>query len=134
MRVLLLGATGNLGLRLIPALLAHKHHVTVFVRSVNKLKSLVSPALIAMIVIVCGDATDSATIKKAISENDCDVIVNTAGNQVLPWKEYQLPKIAKAVADAAVAVGRERGKPLRAWFMGAIVLLRYPGTDYLVGE
>ena len=134
MRVLLLGATGNLGLRLIPALLAHKHDVTVFVRSVSKLKSLVSPALIAMIVIVCGDATDSTAVKTAILENDCNVVVDTAGNQVLPWKEYQLPKIAKSVADAAVAVGRERGKPLRAWFMGAIALLQCPGTDYLVGE
>ena len=134
MRVLLLGATGNLGLRLIPALLAHKHHVTVFVRSVHKLKNLVSPALIGLVVIVCGDATDSAAVKRAILENHCDAVVDTAGNQVLPWKEYQLPKIAEAVADAAIAVGCERMKPLRAWFMGAIVLLRYPGTDYLLSD
>ena len=134
MRVLLLGATGNLGLRLIPALLIHNHHVVVYVRSPSKLRSLVPPSLLSRIVTVIGDATDSPSIQNAITEHDCDAIVDTAGNQVLPWKEHLLPKIAKAVADAAVAVGRARGKPLRAWLIGGLGSLQYPGTGYLVRD
>ena len=134
MRVILLGATGNLGLCLIPALIAHKHHVTVYVRSISKLKSLISAALTEAIVIVCGDATNSAAVKNAILENACDAVVDMAGNQVLPWKEHLLPKIVKAVADAAVAVGQERGRPMRAWFIGGMGLLQYPGTKYLLQD
>ncbi len=118
MRVLLLGATGNLGSRLIPALLAHNHTVTVYVRSISKLQSLLPPSLTSAITIVSGDA------------NDCDALVNAAGNQVLPWRKHVLPKIAKAVADAAVAVGRERGgMPMQAWFVCGIGELGYPGME-----
>lgn len=67
-------------------------------------------------------------ISKVILDHDIEAIVDVAGNQVLPWKEFLLPKIAKAVTDAAVAVGKERGKPLRAWLVSGINILRYPGT------
>jgi len=50
---------------------------------------------------------------------------------VLPWQEFLLPKIAKAVMDAAVAVGRERGVPLRAWLVSGMNILQYPGTPNL---
>jgi uncharacterized protein YbjT (DUF2867 family) len=41
MKVLLLGATGNLGSRLVPALLTHNHNVVAYVRSASKLESLI---------------------------------------------------------------------------------------------
>ncbi|TVY26477.1 hypothetical protein LHYA1_G005612 [Lachnellula hyalina] len=114
MRVLLLGATGNLGKRCVPALLAHEHVLTIYVRNPSKFKSVMSPEIIQRLEsIVIGDATDTATIAKTIRDHDIEGIVNVAGNQVLPWKEFLLPKIAKAVADAAMAVGNERGVPLR---------------------
>jgi len=135
MRVLLLGATGNLGLRCTTALLAHKHVVVVYVRNVPKLQSLVSPAVIAALeAIVIGDATDAAGIKRAILEHDIDAIVDVAGTQVRPWQEYLLPKIARAVTEAAVAVGRERGRPLRAWITSGLGVLEHPGTKYLVQD
>lgn len=134
MRILLLGATGNLGLRLIPALLAHKHTLIIYVRNPSKLHSLVPESLTSQATIVVGDATDSEGIRRALIEHNCDGIVDTAGNQVLPWTEYLLGKIAKAVSDAAIAVGKERGKPLRAWFIGGLTLLRVPGTDHLVRD
>ena len=116
MRVLLLGATGNLGKRCVPALLAHEHVLTIYVRNPSKFKSVMSPEIIQRLEsIVVGDATDTATIAKTIRDHDIEGIVNVAGNQVLPWKEFLLPKIAKAVADAAIAVGNERGVPLRVW-------------------
>ncbi|RFU35664.1 hypothetical protein B7463_g701, partial [Scytalidium lignicola] len=129
MRVLLLGATGNLGTRVIPALLAHRHILFIYVRNIPKLRTLIPPSILSNATIIQGDATDSDGIKKALLENECDAIVDCAGNQVLPWKEYLLPKIVRAVADAAIEVGKERGgKPLRAWFIGGIGSLGYPGS------
>ena len=129
MRILLLGGTGNLGLRCIPALLAHNHTLTVYIRNIPKLQSLISLPLLNSVTIVQGDATDSASIKKALIEHDIEGIVDVAGNQVFPWQEFLLPKIAKAVCEAAVEVGAERGgKPLRVWITGGMGELEYPGT------
>jgi nucleoside-diphosphate-sugar epimerase len=129
MRVLLFGGTGRLGSRCIQALLAHGHVLTVYVRNTDKLKSMVTPAVInSLEAVVAGDATDSVAIKKAIEEHNIEAIVDVAGNQVLPWKEYVLSKIAKAVTDAAVAVGKERGKPIRIW------LITWPGELRLSGS
>ncbi len=135
MRVLLLGGTGNLGLRLIPALIAHKHILTIYVRNISKLRSLVSAELLERAgAIVVGDATDSAALKKAILDHDIEAIVDVAGNQVLPWKEYVLPKIAKAVSDAALEVEQERGRPLRAWVTSGMGIMKYPGTPWLIQD
>jgi putative NADH-flavin reductase len=129
MRILLLGATGNLGLRCIPALVVQNHTLTIYVRNIPKLQSLVSPSLLSSATVVQGDATDPAGIKKALVEHEIEGIVDVAGNQVFPWHEYLLPKIAKAVCEAAAEVGRERGgKPLRVWVSGGMGELEYPGT------
>lgn len=86
--------------------------------------------------VVVGDATDAEGIKKAIVDYDIEAIVDVAANQVLPWKEFLLSKIAKAVTDAAVAVGKDRGAPLRAWLVSGIGVLQYPGTpnEYLLQD
>ena len=135
MRVLLLGATGNLGSRCLQALIAHKHTVTVVVRNVPKLQSMMSPVLLGQIhAIVEGDATDFAALEKAILDHDIEGIIDVAGNVVPPWQESLMPKIASAVTHAAVAVGKQRGKPLRAWISSGIVGLEYPGTGYLFSD
>jgi uncharacterized protein YbjT (DUF2867 family) len=135
MRVLLLGATGNLGSRCIPALIAHKHILTIFVRNPAKLRSLVSASLFERVnAIVEGDVTDSAALKKAILDHNIEGIINVAGNQVKFWEEFLLPKIARAVADAAVQVGKQRGTPLRAWITSGLGILEYPGTNYLIQD
>ena len=76
-----------------------------------------------------GDATHSASIKRALVDHEIEGIVNVAGTQVPPGTEYLLPKIAKAVAVAAVAVGKDRGTPLRAWLVSGMNILQYPGTS-----
>ena len=128
MKVLLLGATGNLGLRLLTALLAHNHTVTAFIRSKAKLLSLITPALAShpQLTIHIGDALDTHSVETALREHDCDAIVNTAGNFAPPWKEQYLGKIATSVSAAAIRVGRERKKVLRAWFIGGCTSLVYP--------
>ncbi|EEP78319.1 predicted protein [Uncinocarpus reesii 1704] len=76
--------------------------------------------------VVHGDATDVEGLKAAIREHNCDAMVDTAGNQVWPWKEHQLQKIARAASRAAVEIGRERGTPMRALFLCGIGELDYP--------
>ena len=134
MKVLLLGGTGNLGRRCIQALLAHRHEVTLYVRNPAKLRTMVSAAVLDHVTIVVGDAFDTAGIKNAIVDHDIEGIVDVAGNMVAPWKEPVLPQIAKAVTDAAVAVGRERGRPLRAWLVTGINVLKYPGRNDLLND
>ena len=63
--------------------------------------------------------------------------MNTAGNFVFDGSGQILGKIAASVSSAAIRVGKDRGMPLRAWFIGGLTSLEYPGTggwqvqDYL---
>ncbi|KAK9314927.1 hypothetical protein V1522DRAFT_415852 [Lipomyces starkeyi] len=133
MKVLLLGATGNLGIRLIPALLSHNHSVVAFVRSSSKLSSMLPSALLSQIVVVEGDAKSSGSIKKAILDKDCDAVVNTAGlAAVMPWQKSELPRIFEAVVQATKEAGMERNKALRVWFLGGMGLLDMPGTRSVI--
>ncbi|KIW90462.1 uncharacterized protein Z519_09108 [Cladophialophora bantiana CBS 173.52] len=135
MKVLLLGATGNLGLRLVAALLTHGHSVVAFVRSPNKLESLIPASVYQQITVVQGDATDSAAIKRAILDAGCDAVVNTAGLAALPpWGKSDLPKIFRAVVDAAREAGAERKKPLRAWLLAGLGALYFPGSETLLSN
>jgi uncharacterized protein YbjT (DUF2867 family) len=130
MKVLLIGATGNLGLRLVAALLTHGHSVVAYVRSSNKLESLLPESVYRQITVVQGNATDSASIKRAILDNNCDAVVNTAGLAALaPWGKSELPAIVRAVVDAVRAAGLERQKPLRTWFLAGLGVLYFPGTE-----
>jgi nucleoside-diphosphate-sugar epimerase len=132
MKVLLLGATGSVGSRLIPALLAHKHQVVAYVRSPSKLPASVTSQLSAT---VEGSGTDSAAIKAAILKENCDAVINAAGLAAMTaWhKPSQLPEIFAAVVKAAVEVGQERGgPPLRCWFMSGFTALDSPKEPYLL--
>lgn len=139
MRVLLLGGTGSLGRRLIPALLAHNHKLTLYLRSPSKLTPLISPSLLAQISsIEVGDGTDSARIKQVLVEHDIEAIINVAGTQVRSWQEFLLPKIAKAVTDAAVEVSKSRiqrgERELRVWITGGLGIMKYPETGKLIQD
>lgn len=133
MKVLLLGATGNLGSRLVPALLTHNHTVIAFVRSANKLESLLPSSVYQQITVVEGDAKDSSSITKAILENGCDAVVSAAGVAAMaPWGQSDLPAIFRSVLDAVQAAGTERGTPLRVWFLAGFSILYYPGTESMM--
>jgi hypothetical protein len=135
MRVLLLGATGNLGLRLIPALLTHNHTVIAYVRSPSKLQSLLPASIHENIAVIQGDATDSHAIKQAILENKCSAVVNTAGVAALaPWATSDLPEIFRTIVGAVSEAGAEIGSPLRAWVLGGQGVLFYPGTRSMLSK
>ena len=135
MKVLLIGASGNLGMRLVAALLTHGHSVVAFVRSSNKLESLLPPSVYRQITVVQGDAKDPSSIKRAILDDNCDAVVNTAGLAALPpWGHSDLPAIFQAVLDGVREAGVERKKPLRAWFMAGLGVLYYPGTESMLSN
>jgi nucleoside-diphosphate-sugar epimerase len=135
MRVLLLGATGNLGSRLVPALLTHGHSVVAYVRSASKLETLLPATVYEQVTVVQGDAKSSQSIKKAILDHKCDAVVSTAGVAALaPWAKSDLPEIFRAVLDAAREAGRERQHPLRVWFLGGQGVLYYPGTQSMLSR
>ena len=50
MRVLVLGVTGRVGSRLIPALLAHKHEVVAYIRTASKISAEVTAKLNSVVV------------------------------------------------------------------------------------
>ena len=135
MKVLVIGATGNFGLRLIPALLTHGHHVVAFVRSSSKLESLLPESFHRQIAVVTGSAKDSEAIKKAILGTGCDAVINTAGlSAVAPWSHTDLPEIFRAVVHGVQDAGGEKGAPLRAWFLGGQGVLKYPGSEAMLSE
>ncbi|KAJ5577739.1 uncharacterized protein N7459_006703 [Penicillium hispanicum] len=130
MRVLVVGATGNLGSRLLSALLLRGHVVFAFVRDPAKLAQGSRTQISG---IEHGDAKEAAEIKAAVTRNQCDAIVNTAGLAAMaPWGKSDLPVIVDAVINAALEAGQERGSPLRVWFLGGLGLLDIPAQKYMI--
>ena len=130
MPVLLLGVTGNVGSRLLPALLAHKQKVIVHVRNERKLRESIPSSILDHIIVVNGDATNPASIKNALVEHGCDTLINSAGQAaILPWSEPQMQDIIKAVATGAIDASKELNRPVRAWFLGGMSVLDFPGME-----
>lgn len=135
MKILLVGATGNLGQRLVAALLTHGHEVVAYVRSSKKLQALLPASICSKIAIVEGNATDTTSIKRAILENDCEAVVNTAGVAAMaPWKRNNLPEIFSAVLKGTQQAGSERNQPLRIWLLGGLGVLNFPGTETMLSN
>ncbi|PVH98119.1 NAD(P)-binding protein [Periconia macrospinosa] len=135
MKVLLIGATGNLGIRLIPALLTYGHDVVAFVRSPKKLASLLPKDIYQRIIVVEGSATNSASICNVILNAQCDAVVNTAGLAALPpWGHSDLPQIFKSVLDGVRKASEERKQPLRVWFLAGQGILHFPGTETMLSS
>lgn len=130
MPVLVLGATGKLGSRLLPALLAHKQRVVVYVRNEQKLGEVIPSTILSQVTVVKGDATDSNSIRDALIEHECDTLINSAGlSAVLPWSEPQMQEIIQAVATGAVDASKALNRPIRAWFLGGMSILDFPGME-----
>lgn len=130
MRVLLLGAAGNLGSRILPALINRGHTVCAFVRDPTKLAPGVQSDLFT---VEQGDATKATQIKAAITRHQCDAIVNAAGYAAMqPWGKSTLPTIVNAVIQAALEVGQERGIPLRLWVLAGQGLMDIPTKNYMI--
>ncbi|KAK4498730.1 hypothetical protein PRZ48_009240 [Zasmidium cellare] len=134
MKVLQLGGNGNLGSRVIPALLAHNHAVVAYVRSPQKLRDILPQSVVERITIIQGDSLDTDAVADALRQNNCDALVNTSGTRQPRGQEQNLGKIVASVTSAAIQVGKDRGRPVRAWIIGGMSSLKYPGTPYQIQD
>jgi NAD(P)H-binding len=132
MKVLLLGVTGRVGSRMLPALLKHGHEVVVYVRSANKTKPEIKSLLAGEVV---GSATDIPTLKNAILTHNCDAVFNAAGLAPLftHSKNNEFSNLFASVVKAVVEARKERGgPPIRAWFLSGWSLLDSPNPPKLI--
>ena len=130
MKVLLLGATGSLGSRILPALLAHNHQVVVYVRNESKLRDLIPETVFNRVTIVIGDATNSGAIRDALVENQCDAFINSAGQaSIFPWQSPKMQEIINAVVMAGNDASTKLNRPLRCWLLGGQTVLDMPGSS-----
>jgi len=132
MRVLLTGATGNVGSRLLPSLVAHNHEVILYLRSPSKLSAEAKSCAKA---IITGSGTDSDSIKAALLSHNCDAMVNAAGLAPMFGTKGELPAIFAAAMKAAIDAGKERGgKPIRMWFMAGQGIMESPQKPHLMAD
>lgn len=128
MRVLLLGLTGRVGSRLLPALLAHQHSVVAYVRDPARIPTEVAKR-VSTVVEGCG--TEASSIKAAILANECDAVVNAAGRASILGTGGDFANIFAAVIKAAREAQIERQKkPLRCWLLSGWPILDSPKTGY----
>lgn len=131
MRVLLLGANGRLGRRLVPALSASGHIATAFVRDSSRLTADVSLSPHCARVVQ-GDARSASEIAAMLRNTDSDGIVNAAGyTPMAPWADFSdYVVVFRAVLDAAEAVGKERKEEgrerIRVWMMSDLNVMDAP--------
>ena len=77
MNLLILGATGNMGQRLLAQGLARGHAVTAFVRNRAKLEQQLGHSLPQGLMVVEGNTDDGAALRAAMTGQD--VVINCAG-------------------------------------------------------
>lgn len=121
MRLVLLGATGNIGQRLLTEALKDEHVVTAFVRDASKLKAQIGAHIPSNVEIIEGEIEDDVALASAI--RDQDALISAAG--------HARDGLAfNALFDQVVTMAEEQMRPsARAWFFGGAGLLRVPGTQ-----
>lgn len=126
MRVLVLGAAGNVGRRLVGAGLRHGHDITAFVRDPSRLGGLIDKQEIRRLTIHTGDALDPESVARAIDGQDA--IVCAAGSSEDPDNFRRITQNVIAQAEAAAA------PPKRLWLFGGVTALDIPGTDIMAAD
>lgn len=107
MRVMVTGGTGFVGSHTVAALLKDGHEVRLLVRKADRIAPALDPlGVLGNVEHVVGDATDTTTVERAIT--DCDAVVHAAAVFSLDsrdWAETRRTnvKAADTVLRAAVA-------------------------------
>ncbi|EJU05039.1 NADP-binding protein [Dacryopinax primogenitus] len=132
MRVLIVGAGGRLGLRVVDHLLTASNEVIAFVRSPSRFLSLLpeplrtSPSL----QVIEGDALSPSSLLSAIRDSNPDAVISSAGVPAFfPWQHSTFPGIGKAVAEACKEA---LGGGKRVWFVAGMFVCDRPGGGLLM--
>lgn len=125
-KVLVLGATGNSGRRLVALGMERGHQVTAYVRNLDKLRTQYNGEIPAGLTAIEGDVLDPITLRAAMHGQD--VVINAAG--YLYQGESYVPLVS-AVIEAADEVLGAGG---RFWLFGGAAILEIPGTQYMLTD
>lgn len=117
-RVLVVGAGGNLGLRLVARGLAHGHDVTAFVRDAGRLADRLGHLGIQPVRTVEGDAFNDDALASAMRGQD--VVVSAAGTAT---DGESFAKLFRHVLDRAC---RHLAAPRRIWMVASTAVLTIP--------
>ncbi len=122
MKILVLGAAGETGSRLVTAASQAGHQVSAYVRDAEKLAARLGARAQGATVLV-GDVLDDARLAAAMSGQD--VVINAAGNA---WDGDSFARtVQSAIAVAEVTLGPGG----RFWMFGGAGVLDVPGTNLL---
>lgn len=123
MKLLVIGATGNMGSTLLKMALSEGCSVTVLVRHHQKLISQLQGCELPLPAIITGDAMDAACVSAA--SRGQDAVINVAGNVAEGDGFAQLVDVVtRGVEDGLGAGGR-------FWFFGGAAALDVPGTNFM---
>ena len=123
MKLLILGATGNMGQRLLAQGLARGHVITAFVRNRAKLQQQLGTAVPPGLTIFEGDVNDDAALRAAMTGQD--VVINCAGYVADGAAFTELVDRVVTQAEGALGPGG------RLWLFGGAAALDVPGTHIM---
>ena len=121
MKILIIGATGETGQRLLKLALQADHEVTLYIRDNSKLQKQSGGEACPECRVIVGDVFDRAALVEAC--RDQDVVINAAGN-VSDGEQFET--LVKTVSQA---VEEGLGTGGRFWFFGGAGALEVPGTN-----
>jgi len=123
MKLLILGATGNMGQRLLAQGLARGHQITAFVRNRAKLVQQLGTAVPPGLSIFEGDVNDAASLRAAMAGHD--VVINCAGYVADGAAFIELVDRVVTQAEGALGPGG------RLWLFGGAAALDVPDTGVM---
>jgi putative NADH-flavin reductase len=123
MKLLILGATGNMGQRLLAQGLARGHAITAFVRNRAKLQQQLGTAVPPGLTVFEGDVNDATALRAAMTGQD--VVINCAGYVADGAAFIELVDRVVTQAEAALGPGG------RLWLFGGAAALDVPGTHIM---
>lgn len=120
-KIVVIGAAGNLGRRLVARGLAHGHEVTAFVRNAGRFAEHWPGSLPEHVRVVEGDVFDKQAVASAVM--GCDALVNAAGHVADGARFVSLFENAVAAAEQHMAPSG------RIWLLAGAAVLTVPHTD-----
>ncbi|KAI8475464.1 MAG: hypothetical protein J3K34DRAFT_404255 [Monoraphidium minutum] len=130
MKVIVIGAGGRLGSRIVENAVAAGHDVTAYVRDPEKLRrsSGIAPAALALVRVVQGDAADAAALRAAM-RGHCAAV--QAAGYIGETYAAGAP-LARLVASAVAAAAEGLEAPRRLWVLAGAGVLDVPGRPGLM--
>ena len=129
MRVLVLGAGGRFGSRLVSAVVSYHHTVIALARDQHKLESILPSALISKLIVETGSAEDIPLLERLLEDHQVDILFNCAGSpsgNLAQGAQVRIPQITAASLKACANVSEKRGRVIRGWWLCGVAVMDDP--------